>query len=133
MRKFCTITANLIKVLLLVAIGVIEHMSTLRGGLMHHLYYKKMQHLNGLYSPSAVGIQIGILALLALVAFAFLKRMGKLQVKNIFLLILELAALVLIVYTPVFAGLNTYVYLIMAVEIIIVIEFIQTIFRVKDI
>lgn len=115
-------TAILIsEVSLIIALLVMEHLSSLKAGVMRHMYFKSQEYLTGIYAPGAIKIQtvIAVLCITSGLIYLFKKRQykNKCDIAGFIL-----AGLILICgfYTPLLSSLNTYVYCLMALELILI-------------
>lgn len=128
-KRVLTIITAALKILLLIAVFVLEHISTLRGGLMHHMYYRKMQYMSGLYSASGMAVQLGIMLSLIILVMVFKKQKNRDNQWSINRVMLEIAVITLVYYTNIFSEMNGQIYLVMALQIILGIELIEILIK----
>lgn len=114
----------MIEILGYIALGVVEYISGYRGGLMHHLYYRKAIYLSGIYSESNMLMQLAVIAILSFILIA-LYRLKKKEITKIVPLLIKLVILVLIIMLPFLKDLNVYVYLVMYTQAITLINIIR--------
>ncbi|WP_461207024.1 hypothetical protein [Clostridium sp. DL1XJH146] len=109
-----------------IVIIVLEYLSGYKGGLMHHLYYRKIEYLSKIYTANGMIVHLIIIVLLLLLILYIAKnKWENINKVNIIKYILCSILLTIAFYLPYLENLNTYAYILMFLEISIAIETVQ--------
>lgn len=125
-----------IQSVIIVATFIIQYLTNKKAGVMHHVYYKKYQFENGVFSPENLQIQkiiliILIIIFLVLVAYFMKKRVSKFfKVQLVITTILSIM-LFIVMSSGYFASKLAYHYFIMAFSLVLVIQVVVTMFSYK--
>lgn len=125
-----------IQSVIIVATFIIQYLTNKKAGVMHHVYYKKYQFENGVFSPENLQIQkiisiILIIIFLVLVAYFMKKRVSKFfKVQLVITTILSIM-LFIVMSSGYFASKLAYHYFIIAFSLVLVIQVVVTMFSYK--
>ncbi|WP_281647740.1 hypothetical protein [Parendozoicomonas sp. Alg238-R29] len=100
--------------LALIACGILEYQAQYRAGVMRHLYYRKMEHLVGTYSPELLPVHSAF-AIMVFAYTLYLWRAG--QTGRSCSLMVAAGFLLLALHTPLLQELYTYTYVLYSLEI----------------
>lgn len=125
-----------IQSVIIVATFIIQYLTNKKAGVMHHVYYKKYQFENGIFSPENLQVQkiisiILIIIFLVLLAYFMKKRVSKFfKVQLVITTILSIM-LFIVVSSGYFASKLAYHYFIIAFSLVLVIQVVVTMFSYK--
>lgn len=125
-----------IQSVIIVATFIIQYLTNKKAGVMHHVYYKKYQFENGIFSPENLQVQkiisiILIIIFLVLLAYFMKKRVSKFfKVQLVITTILSIM-LFIVVSSGYFASKLAYHYFIIAYSLVLVIQVVVTMFSYK--
>lgn len=125
-----------IQSVIIVATFIIQYLTNKKAGVMHHVYYKKYQFENGVFSPENLQVQkiismILIIIFLVLLAYFMKKRVSKFfKVQLVITTILSIM-LFIVMSSGYFASKLAYHYFIMAFSLVLVIQVVVTMFSYK--
>lgn len=112
-----------LELIIVVTILVLEYLSSFKAGVMRHLYSKKIEYLAKIYTEKGMMIHtIIIVFLFVTLAFVFKNSLSKKRKLNFIRFLLYVIILISGFYLPYMKDLNTYVYILIFLEIFIGIE-----------
>lgn len=127
-RNIINLIIFVLKFIIVLALIILEYLSGYKRGLMHHLYYRKMEYLSKIYTGSGMMLHlIIILFLLLLMLYIYKKKCKNINKLNVMKYILYSILLIIAFYLPYLRTLNTYAYILMFLEISIGIQLLKII------
>ncbi len=113
-----------LELLALMALVVLEYLSGYKGGLMKHLYFRKMEYMFTVYTKTGIALHTVILLVLLLsTAFrVFRRRQGSFSWRCLYRIGLYSTALLCAFCFPPVQALNIYPYLLMFLELLVLVE-----------
>lgn len=121
---------------IVVATFILQYLTNKKAGVMHHVYYKKYQFENGVFSPENLQIQkiiliILIITFLVLVAYFMKKRVSKFFKVQLVITTILSVMLFIVMSSGYFASKLAYHYFIMAFALVLMIQVVVTMFSYK--
>ncbi len=115
------------ELLALIALVVLEYLSGYKGGLMKHIYFKRMEYMFSIYTDAGMALHSALLLLLLGITVFLVRRSGWDRFVTRCLIRLTLYGIVLMgaFYLPWFRDFVVYAYALMVIEAIIVLEMIK--------
>lgn len=118
----------LVQLALVITVFVLEYLTNKKAGVMRHVFSRGLQYKSGIYSQQSLLIQ-SIVAVVLIVVFAlmfvnYLKKHSKFIRFQIFLGMVMSMLVFVVINSGVFNGMMSYYYLIMASEIMLLIQII---------
>jgi len=118
---------NFVQLAIIVAVFAIQYLTNKKAGVMHHVYYRKYQYENSIFSPEnlqtqkMISIVISIL-LLALFIYIIKKRNTKFFKVSVAIATILSIVLYVVISSEYFASKLAYHYFIMAFALVLVIQ-----------
>lgn len=122
-----------IQIAIIVAVFIVQDLTNKKAGVMHHIYYKKYQFENSIFSPENLQIQniISVVIatlLLVLLVYIIKKRVSKFfKVQAIIATLLSIM-LCIVISSGYFASKLAYHYFIMAFILVLIIQILVILF-----
>lgn len=121
---------------IIVATFIIQYLTNKKAGVMHHIYYKKYQFENGIFSPQNLQVQkiisiILIIIFLALLAYFMKKRVSEFFKVQLVITTILSVMLFIVMSSGYFASKLAYHYFIMAFALVLMIQVVVSIFSYK--
>lgn len=118
-----------IQVGLIIAVFVVNYLSGTKAGVYRHVYTKRMQYMEGIYSPTSIQWQSLIVAsfcilLIILLFYCIRKRWNLLYKVQVVIAILVSVFILIVMNSEFFMAMMAYPYMIMVFEIILAIQLI---------
>lgn len=129
LNKIAYSFASFIQLALIVGVFIINDLTGKKAGVMHHVYYKRHQYEQGIYSlqnllwQKTLGIVLGIIFVIILM-YAIKKRKSTFYKLQIFLAAIISFLIYLIISNNSFINMLAYPYFIMAFELVLLIQII---------
>lgn len=127
LKKSIIFLGAIIQVTLLAVPWIINYLCNTKAGVMHHVYYRKVQYLNGIYNPTNLNLQIAI-SLIIFCVFIYsmikiIKKYGFFTMKiELFIGIIASIFLVIVSKYSYFINQDAYPYFIMSFELIVILQ-----------
>ncbi|WDV46598.1 hypothetical protein PV797_02615 [Clostridiaceae bacterium M8S5] len=131
-KKIVNIFIITIQIMIIAVLAVLEYLSEYKAGIMHHLYYKKIEYLSTIYSQGAKIIHIGIVMLVTVLMMVLnnkAKNTGR-RINIIWLLILN-CLFVAMLYIPSLNNLNIYAHMLIGIEVMICLQIVSFLNKIK--
>ena len=117
----CLIT--LFEASLLLLLGTLEYLAGYKMGVMQHLYYKKIEYMDSIFSLTLMPFHwILFSAMLFWLGFRYIKRKAATPMLSYLIVLAAAATFALSTYLPSFTELYIQAYLLMALECILLLE-----------
>lgn len=118
---------NFVQLAIIVAVFVIQYLTNKKAGVMHHVYYKKYQYENSIFSSENLQIQKMIsivIAILLLALFIYITKKRNTKFFKVQVGIAEILSIMLyiVISSEYFASKLAYHYFIMAFALVLVIQ-----------
>lgn len=126
--KKVNIAILIIEIISIVGLLLLEHISSYYGGIMHHLYYKRAQHMTSFYSSYGIMIHSAIIMVIMLAFKSYLNK--RYNIEKMGLLYIFGIITLAVFYIPFTKGLYTYSYLLIILELMFGIEVAKAIIKV---
>lgn len=135
LKKIKTIVytvALIIQLFLIFAVFKLNSLAEIKGGLMHHIYYKRYEYEQGIYSAANLSLHSNILLIIAILFIVFvilaIKNKKSIFYKIQFSLITVLAIVTYyVIHSSIFIDMLAYYYFVMVFEIDLIIQIFITI------
>lgn len=126
-KKIIYIFAVIVQILLITSAFVLNSLTDTKAGVMHHVYYKRYEYEQGIYSQSNLTIQsivaVAICILLAFLLFLAIKKgKDKFHIIQIALGLISGILVYFVINNSVFIDMLAYPYFIMAFEFVLGIQ-----------
>lgn len=135
LKKIKTIVytvALIIQLFLIFAVFKLNSLAEIKGGLMHHIYYKRYEYEQGIYSAANLNLHSNILLIIAILFIVFvilaIKNKKSIFYKIQFSLVTVLAIVTYyVIHSSIFIDMLAYYYFVMVFEIDLIIQIFITI------
>ena len=135
-KTLLAIITLLIEIAILVSVFILNHLTATKGGIMKHIYSRRIQYEQGIYSKDLL-LKQSIIAILFAFIFAGLLIFTIKNHKSLFLKMELIISILVSLFIPIvinsefFIGMLSYPYFIMVSEIILLIQIVVVIFLAK--
>ncbi len=135
-KTLLAIITLLIEIAILVSVFILNHLTATKGGIMKHIYSRRIQYEQGIYSKDLL-LKQSVIAILFAVIFAGLLIYTIRNHKNLLLKMELIISILVSLFIPIvinsefFIDMLSYPYFIMVSEIILLIQIMMVIFLAK--
>lgn len=126
-RKVAYSFALTFQLLLITAVIVVNWLTSKKAGVMHHVYYRRYQYEQGIYSEDSLLLQSIVILILGVLLITLLFRAIKRNRSLFFLIQIGIAValaccLIYVINSQFFIGMIAYPYFIMVIELVLAIQ-----------